>query len=402
MLLTGAGIIAGVMYKNSTFVDYTPFFRLDISRAGVEQLGQPIEGFSAFMYLEAIPGLIEADFDGVKTPEGIYKLEGGELKFKRTVTDLVISGEESLSNNGYKKFLKNLSKRLDVKIKKEADITILLEKVGVIDVLNKSFVNDDFILWYPEGWYSYKNNHSIFFTHTESLAIPGGTEIYALAPWFQVSVLMLGVDGNPKSVAEMFSQNLWVEGSEFLVSKSDVFIKDMVGTRVVTKAAGAGGEELHYVFLDNEKVFTLSHYPYESGSRDTDNFERLVKTFTPNNFFDDKGDDSEGILPLKSGVFGVVLVGPICPVMKDPPDPDCNDKPYSTIVQVIAIGSPKSSPFATAGSDKDGKYEVILPPGEYSVQAIGEIPFPQCETKNIIIAPDTMYELDLLCDTGIR
>ena len=55
--------------------DYSVFFSEELQRAGVERVGQPIEGFNAFIYLEAFPGFEESDFDGVKTLEGIYMIE---------------------------------------------------------------------------------------------------------------------------------------------------------------------------------------------------------------------------------------------------------------------------------------------------------------------------------------
>jgi len=112
--------------------------------------------------------------------------------------------------------------------------------------------------------------------------------------------------------------------------------------------------------------------------------------------------EGEGVLPFDSGVFGKVLLGPTCPVIKDPPDPNCADKPYQTKVQVILIGSPQSSPFAVVESDKEGNYKAMLPPGEYGLQAVGKLPFPSCVTKEIIVGPATMSEVDLSCDTGIR
>ncbi len=112
--------------------------------------------------------------------------------------------------------------------------------------------------------------------------------------------------------------------------------------------------------------------------------------------------EGEGILPFDSGVFGKVLLGPICPVTKDPPDPNCADKPYQTSVQVILIGSPKSSPFAVVESDESGNYKVMLPPGEYGLQAVGKLPFPFCETKEVTIEPSILQGTNLSCDTGIR
>lgn len=109
-----------------------------------------------------------------------------------------------------------------------------------------------------------------------------------------------------------------------------------------------------------------------------------------------------GISPLDSGVEGVVTLGPTCPVMRNPPDPQCGDKPYVTTIQVISIGSPKSSPFTTVESDKEGKYKIMLPPGEYALQPAGGSVLPRCETKNIKIEASKIIKVDLSCDSGIR
>lgn len=107
------------------------------------------------------------------------------------------------------------------------------------------------------------------------------------------------------------------------------------------------------------------------------------------------------ILPYDSGVEGTVLLGPTCPVMRVG-DTTCADKPYATTVQVILLKSPKSSTFATAQSDKEGKYKIMLPPGDYALQPLGGAPLPRCETKNITIEPGKIIQVDLNCDTGIR
>ncbi len=109
----------------------------------------------------------------------------------------------------------------------------------------------------------------------------------------------------------------------------------------------------------------------------------------------------EGILPFDSGVEGVVMLGPTCPVMREN-DAACADKPYATTIQVIAVGSSKSSPFTTVESDKEGKYKIMLPPGDYALQPVGDAVWPRCETKNITIEPAKILQVDLSCDTGIR
>lgn len=103
-----------------------------------------------------------------------------------------------------------------------------------------------------------------------------------------------------------------------------------------------------------------------------------------------------------SGVDGTVTLGPTCPVVRNPPDPQCADKPYATTIQVIAVGSPDGSPFASVESDKEGKYKIMLPPGEYALQPVGGSVLPRCETKNIKVIQSKILEVNLTCDTGIR
>lgn len=108
------------------------------------------------------------------------------------------------------------------------------------------------------------------------------------------------------------------------------------------------------------------------------------------------------ILPYDSGVSGRVSIGPTCPVVRNPPDPACADKPYKTTVQIISVGSPKSSPFATVETDKDGQYKIMLPPGEYAVQPAGGKTFPRCNTENVTVEPGMVKSINISCDTGIR
>ncbi|MDP3955752.1 MAG: Gmad2 immunoglobulin-like domain-containing protein [bacterium] len=109
-----------------------------------------------------------------------------------------------------------------------------------------------------------------------------------------------------------------------------------------------------------------------------------------------------GILPFNSGVRGRVLRGPVCPVMQNPPDPNCADKPYESVVQVITAGTSKNSLFSSVETNMDGEYQAMLPPGNYSIQAVGGNPFPACSAVSVTIEPDVMTDLNLSCDTGIR
>ncbi len=268
--------IFGLLYSDSTQTNLALLFSEELQRAGVERVGQPIEGFSAFIYLDAFPGFEESDFDGVRSLEGIYKIVSGELKYERTVANPVTSAEDVISEAGYKTLLKNFSERVGVDVATEANIATLLEKLREGDEVKVSYITDDFSIWYPEGWYPYENSTGVLFVRDENLEMPKNTEGYALGPQFRVIMQTTNKE-------ELFAQSLWNEGSEFLITKELVRIRAQEATRVVTKAAGAGGEDLHYVFESTDgRVFVLSHYPYERGSSDTDDFERAVQTFMIN------------------------------------------------------------------------------------------------------------------------
>lgn len=107
-----------------------------------------------------------------------------------------------------------------------------------------------------------------------------------------------------------------------------------------------------------------------------------------------------GILPYNSGVRGTVSLGPTCPVMREPPDPECADKPYATEITVRRAGS--SSVFATGKSSAAGAFEFSLPPGSYTLSAAGGTVLPRCSEKNVIVEPNAYETIILSCDTGIR
>ena len=49
----------------------------------------------------------------------------------------------------------------------------------------------------------------------------------------------------------------------------------------------------------------------------------------------DSGENEE------SGIIGKVLLGPTCPVMRDLPDPECNDRPFETALTLITENGSK-------------------------------------------------------------
>ena len=144
------------------------------------------------------------------------------------------------------------------------------------DTEQNSYITDDFSIWHPEDWYPYEFENSVLFSHDPDLEFPGATEGYALAPWIQVAIQEVDIE-------TMFEQNLWTEGSEMLVSKETARIRNEEVIKVITNAAGAGGQLLNYVFESTDgRVFTVSIYPYEPGTPDTDDFEQMAHSFMIN------------------------------------------------------------------------------------------------------------------------
>lgn len=101
-----------------------------------------------------------------------------------------------------------------------------------------------------------------------------------------------------------------------------------------------------------------------------------------------------------SGVRGTVELGPTCPVMRDPPDPQCADKPYATTITVYRTGL--STVFATGKSDAAGTFTFSLAPGSYTLVAAGGTVLPRCSPVDVIVPVSGYMTANISCDTGIR
>lgn len=103
-----------------------------------------------------------------------------------------------------------------------------------------------------------------------------------------------------------------------------------------------------------------------------------------------------------SGIKGLVLLGPVCPVVKNPPDSQCADKPYSTKLAVSSADQPKIIKQFSSG--QDGKFSVNLDPGQYIIIAAPSTTgFPRCSSRNIVDVVAGQYaDTVVFCDSGIR
>lgn len=101
-------------------------------------------------------------------------------------------------------------------------------------------------------------------------------------------------------------------------------------------------------------------------------------------------------------ILGTVSLGPNCPVVSDPPDLECADKPYQTKLELVTQDGTKV--IKEFSSDKNGKFSIGVGPGKYSIRSKpSDNPFPYCKTDEVIsVLPNKLTEVMVLCDTGIR
>jgi Carboxypeptidase regulatory-like domain len=107
-------------------------------------------------------------------------------------------------------------------------------------------------------------------------------------------------------------------------------------------------------------------------------------------------------LPDATGVRGIVTSGPTCPVVTNPPDPSCADRPVAGAVLVFRDAS--GTEVARVTSAEDGSFAVELAPGAYQLVAQpseGLMGTPGPSDVGVE-AGQPMTEVTVSYDTGIR
>lgn len=103
----------------------------------------------------------------------------------------------------------------------------------------------------------------------------------------------------------------------------------------------------------------------------------------------------------QTGIGGVALAGPVCPVERVPPDPGCAPRPVAGAV--VAIRDVGGSEVARVVTGADGSFFVKLPAGEYVVE-----PQPvkgllgTAGVQNVTVVDGSAAAIQLDYDTGIR
>jgi hypothetical protein len=107
--------------------------------------------------------------------------------------------------------------------------------------------------------------------------------------------------------------------------------------------------------------------------------------------------------PAGTGVQGTVFLGPTCPVQRDPPDPQCADRPYAAD---LALTTPDGRLAKTFSSDANGTFRVDVEPGTYIIRsAQQDAPsHPACSSTDgsFVVAAGAYTTVQVSCDTGIR
>jgi hypothetical protein len=100
-------------------------------------------------------------------------------------------------------------------------------------------------------------------------------------------------------------------------------------------------------------------------------------------------------------VAGIAVAGPTCPVVTDPPQSGCDDRPVAGAMLVIVDAA--GDQVATATTADDGRFRLDLPPGTYERQpqeVDGLLGTAAPVTATVVIGQSV--EVTVSYDTGIR
>lgn len=102
----------------------------------------------------------------------------------------------------------------------------------------------------------------------------------------------------------------------------------------------------------------------------------------------------------QSGITGMVLLGPQCPVVRE--GEECPDKPFAT--KLVVITPDGSSVIKEFSSNASGEFRVEVLPGTYAIRSAGiSHTLPYCgSTGEIVVVANTYTSAAVSCDTGIR
>jgi hypothetical protein len=101
--------------------------------------------------------------------------------------------------------------------------------------------------------------------------------------------------------------------------------------------------------------------------------------------------------PAGTGAYGYVTAGPTCPVERA--GQPCPPAPVTAHVQAQ---DPSGRTVAATDTDSHGRYQLVLPPGPYTLTATTGSTYPRCPPVQVTVRAGTATRADISCDTGIR
>lgn len=106
--------------------------------------------------------------------------------------------------------------------------------------------------------------------------------------------------------------------------------------------------------------------------------------------------------PGRPGVLtGRVMLGPVCPVERIPPLPQCAPRGFAATVTAAPQGSAYGA--LSVATDAEGRFAFTLPAGRYTLTARGGVNFyPRCAPEEADVAAGGVASATISCDTGIR
>lgn len=107
---------------------------------------------------------------------------------------------------------------------------------------------------------------------------------------------------------------------------------------------------------------------------------------------------------VKTGILeGRITIGPLCPVERIPPDPNCQPTEATYKAWQIAVYTlDKKTKIVQIEPDLDGSYQIELPVGNYLVDFEEEHMFGRSLPTSVVIEKEQTKVLNIDIDTGIR
>ncbi len=111
--------------------------------------------------------------------------------------------------------------------------------------------------------------------------------------------------------------------------------------------------------------------------------------------------DEEASPSPSSGIRGIVLLGPQCPVFQE--NSPCPDEPLQATIDVYTAD--RSRKVDSVTSADDGRFSLALAPGDYYLEPLPpdpDSPLPVGSPATVTVPSGNWTEVTISYDTGIR